>query len=117
MCAQPACRPRSRTAHTLIIARSLADWDPISEKAKDFVRKMLTVDPKQRLTVDQCLEHEWLKDEAGKNQHLLQMETKGTGTSTVEKLPESTAALKQMKGAFLAAWAVEGLSTARGSGD
>lgn len=35
-------------------------WEDVSEKAKDFVRGCLTVDPKLRLTAKQCLEHPWL---------------------------------------------------------
>eukprot|EP00966_Prymnesium_polylepis_P068281 1586534-Prymnesium_polylepis.1 len=38
-------------------------WDPISDGAKDFVRKMLTVDPKKRATVDELLKDPWLKGE------------------------------------------------------
>eukprot|EP00051_Salpingoeca_urceolata_P006284 m.83313 g.83313 ORF g.83313 m.83313 type:complete len:484 (+) comp14762_c0_seq2:55-1506(+) len=37
-------------------------WDGISEPAKDLVRRLLTVDPKVRYTVDQALEHEFMKD-------------------------------------------------------
>jgi len=39
-------------------------WDAVSPGAKDLVRKMLTVDFKKRLTVKQCLEHDWLKGRA-----------------------------------------------------
>lgn len=36
-------------------------WADISAEAKDLIAKMLTVDPKQRLTADQALEHPYLK--------------------------------------------------------
>ncbi|KAI8813765.1 kinase-like domain-containing protein [Cladochytrium replicatum] len=36
-------------------------WDPISEGAKDLVRRMLTVDPEARITADQALEHPWMQ--------------------------------------------------------
>lgn len=36
-------------------------WADISPEAKDLIAKMLTVDPKQRLTADQALEHPYLK--------------------------------------------------------
>jgi len=38
-------------------------WDPISDAAKDFVRKMLQVDPKKRATVGELMSDPWLKDE------------------------------------------------------
>merc|ERR1711957_1104309 len=41
-------------------------WDPISDSAKDFIRQMLRVDPKQRITCDQALAHPWMaEDESG----------------------------------------------------
>ena len=35
-------------------------WEPISEEAKDMVRSLLVLDPKQRLTATQALQHVWL---------------------------------------------------------
>jgi len=35
-------------------------WDPISDSAKDLVRHMLVVDPKQRYNTQQVLEHPWV---------------------------------------------------------
>lgn len=37
------------------------EWDIISDGAKDFVRKLLTVDPDERMTVLQALDHPWLE--------------------------------------------------------
>jgi serine/threonine protein kinase len=37
------------------------NWAEVSEEAKDLVRGLLTVDPKRRLTVDQALNHPWLR--------------------------------------------------------
>ncbi|MBA0695178.1 hypothetical protein Goari_005410 [Gossypium aridum] len=37
-------------------------WPSISESAKDLVRKMLTMDPNERLTAAQVLEHPWLRE-------------------------------------------------------
>lgn len=34
----------------------------ISNEAKDLIENLLVVDPKQRLTVPQILNHPWLKD-------------------------------------------------------
>jgi len=35
-------------------------WHTISAEAKDFVRKLLVVDPKERMTADEALKHPWL---------------------------------------------------------
>lgn len=37
-------------------------WPSISESAKDLVRRMLTQDPKKRITAAEVLEHPWIKD-------------------------------------------------------
>ncbi|KAK6269000.1 hypothetical protein QUC31_013160 [Theobroma cacao] len=37
-------------------------WPSISESAKDLIRKMLTMDPKKRLTSAQVLEHPWMRE-------------------------------------------------------
>lgn len=43
-------------------------WDEISEEAKDLVKKLLTVDPKQRYTPDQVLSHPWITGGASAKQ-------------------------------------------------
>eukprot|EP01135_Chromosphaera_perkinsii_P000143 Nk52_evm39s32 gene=Nk52_evmTU39s32 len=35
-------------------------WGSISDSAKDLIKKMLVVDPSQRLDADKCLEHPWI---------------------------------------------------------
>jgi serine/threonine protein kinase len=45
-------------------------WNPISEEAKDLVRKLLTVDPKQRCTIKQLLAHPWIAEDKAKNVNL-----------------------------------------------
>lgn len=37
-------------------------WDKISASAKDLVKKLLVVNPKQRLTAQQALQHPWLRE-------------------------------------------------------
>merc|ERR1712190_459765 len=37
-------------------------WANISDKAKDFSKKLLTVDPNTRLTAEQAMEHPWIRD-------------------------------------------------------
>ncbi|XP_072988536.1 calcium-dependent protein kinase 12 [Typha latifolia] len=38
-----------------------APWPSISHGAKDLIRKMLTQDPKKRITADEALQHSWLR--------------------------------------------------------
>lgn len=40
-------------------------WDDVSEDAKDLVKKLLTVDPKQRITLDEAKEHKWFNNNSG----------------------------------------------------
>eukprot|EP00794_Sanderia_malayensis_P014081 gene14081-15550_t len=37
------------------------EWDDISEGPKDLIRKLLVVDPLQRITAEQALQHPWLE--------------------------------------------------------
>ncbi|XP_028270910.1 serine/threonine-protein kinase Chk2 [Parambassis ranga] len=39
-------------------------WRHVSDQAKDVVRKLLVVDPKQRMTIKDALQHPWLQDAA-----------------------------------------------------
>jgi serine/threonine protein kinase len=56
-------------------------WGAVSEDAKDLIRGMLTVDPKKRLTIDQCLQHPWI--------------TKDPDTLTKHNLESSKLALRK----------------------
>ncbi|KAK8504833.1 hypothetical protein V6N13_056164 [Hibiscus sabdariffa] len=38
-------------------------WPSISPQAKDLVKKMLTLDPKKRLTAQEVLNHPWIKED------------------------------------------------------
>ena len=37
-------------------------WDMISPSCKDLIQRMLTLDPNERITVFECLNHPWIKD-------------------------------------------------------
>ena len=37
-------------------------WESVSESAKDFIRKLLVVDPAQRMTADQASLHAWIAE-------------------------------------------------------
>jgi calcium/calmodulin-dependent protein kinase I len=39
-------------------------WDPISADAKDLITRFLTLDPVKRITIEEALEHPWLKGAA-----------------------------------------------------
>ncbi|XP_067314758.1 calcium/calmodulin-dependent serine protein kinase b isoform X5 [Pseudorasbora parva] len=70
-------------------------WSQISESAKDLVRRMLMLDPAERITVYEALNHPWLKerDRYSYKIHL---------PETVEQLRKFNARRK-LKGAVLAA--------------
>uniref|UniRef100_T1IN87 Protein kinase domain-containing protein n=1 Tax=Strigamia maritima TaxID=126957 RepID=T1IN87_STRMM len=70
-------------------------WDAISDHARDLVRKMLVVDPDERITIEEALEHRWLRDRdrCAPKAHLME---------TVEELRKFNARRK-LKGAVLAA--------------
>jgi len=36
-------------------------WEHVSDGAKDFISRVLVVDPVERFTAGQCLEHEWVR--------------------------------------------------------
>lgn len=40
-------------------------WKRVSESAKELVRKLLTVDPKARLSVEDAIKHPWMKAGTG----------------------------------------------------
>lgn len=37
-------------------------WDNVSESAKDFIRRLLQISPKKRLSAHQCLQHPWVRE-------------------------------------------------------
>lgn len=87
-------------------------WDPISDEAKAFVKRMLVVDPKARATVDQLLADPWLAKQAAADaapKGLAAAEDdalvdKMKNLSTKEQLPASQAKLRKLKAAFLASF-------------
>lgn len=68
------------------------DWDTVSPRAIDLVKRMLEVDPNKRITLQQCLEHEFI---SGTTQNTLNR------SSTIAKLKRFNAKRK-LKGAMRA---------------
>lgn len=48
------------TADLLTVVSSLQPWPSVSNLAKDFVVRILTVDPSERLSAGQALKHPWI---------------------------------------------------------
>merc|ERR1711972_639656 len=47
-----------------------ADWKNVSEDAKNLIRMLLKMNPKDRYTAEQALNHEWVKNKAPKAQNV-----------------------------------------------
>lgn len=45
-----------------LILNAAPQWEFISDSAKDLIQQMLCVDPKQRITIQEVLNHRWLRD-------------------------------------------------------
>jgi serine/threonine protein kinase len=52
--------------HKMIIKGNPAPLKEVSEEAMNIVNGLLEIDPKKRLTVDQILNHPWIKNDAQK---------------------------------------------------
>jgi serine/threonine protein kinase len=42
-------------------------WEQISDSAKDLVKQMLVVDPNNRITVEEALNHPWIRVKTNTN--------------------------------------------------
>ena len=81
-------------------------WDPVSDGAKSFIRRMLVVDPKERATCAQLMEDPWLSDAAAKIKaaEATPESSSSAKLSTSAEITPSQQNLRKLKGAFLAAW-------------
>lgn len=94
----PFLGTKDRLYETVCIGKlylNSAKWQYISDHAKDLLRKMLRVDPQERITVDDALKHPWIseRDRFASKVHL---------HDTVDELRKFNARRK-LKGAVLAA--------------
>lgn len=57
-----AIKEKPREAAKLEIPQmETPQWDPISETAKDLIQRMLTTDVNHRITIQEVLNHKWLR--------------------------------------------------------
>ena len=49
------------------------EFDTVTESAKDLISRLMTVDPKLRLTADEALRHPWLTEISGKGDATVMM--------------------------------------------
>lgn len=47
--------------NTFIFKMRHKQWDHISETAKDLIRQMLVLDQNNRITVEEALDHPWIR--------------------------------------------------------
>ncbi|KAL4227967.1 Calcium/calmodulin-dependent protein kinase type IV [Mactra antiquata] len=45
-------------------------WDNITENAKDLIKKLLIINPENRITVDVALNHDWVKGRGASGEHM-----------------------------------------------
>eukprot|EP01098_Paradermamoeba_levis_P003749 TRINITY_DN1667_c0_g1_i1.p1 TRINITY_DN1667_c0_g1~~TRINITY_DN1667_c0_g1_i1.p1 ORF type:complete len:366 (-),score=157.56 TRINITY_DN1667_c0_g1_i1:122-1135(-) len=75
-------------------------WTNVSDSAKDLINRMLVVDPAERLTAAECLNHPWVQGSSAPDKNL---------DGTVEELKKFRAKQK-FKGAILATMALKKLN-------
>ncbi|XP_054265767.1 peripheral plasma membrane protein CASK isoform X5 [Macrosteles quadrilineatus] len=84
-------------------------WECISDNAKDLIRRMLAVDPNKRITIQEVLNHKWLRDrdKGASKVHLV---------DTVEEMKKYNGR-RRLKGAVMAAVASPKWATDPGDPD
>jgi len=75
-----------------------ACWSSISDKAKDFIKKLLTLEPKDRPSAEEALKHPWIIEQSSStiDSTLVQ------GAFSNLKLFKADVKLKQATYAFMA---------------
>lgn len=70
-------------------------WSEISDAAKDFINKLLVVDPEERMTCKQALAHKWLA--TSNSTSLIENVKKFNAKKTFKKAIQAVAAANQLK--------------------
>jgi len=70
-------------------------WADISEDAKDFIRNLLVVNPAERMTCEQALQHRWLT--TATNTSVLENVKKFNAKKTFKKAVQAVTAANQLK--------------------
>ncbi len=65
-------------------------WEHVSDSARDLLKHMLVVDPSQRWTAEELLEHLWFQVRAGEE-----------GGATLEPGPEEGAGAGEEEGGYM----------------
>merc|ERR1711988_517111 len=68
-------------------------WDPVSEEAKDLIRKLLVVNPNERLSATEALNHKWLKSDAGAGNDLSGAKNQIMRYQAIHRLREAVQAI------------------------
>ncbi|KAL7531110.1 hypothetical protein ACHAXR_003852 [Thalassiosira sp. AJA248-18] len=66
------------------------DWKDVSQEAKDFIVRMLQMDPKKRMSVEQALNHPWLVKHNVNTDVLMRQEEEVQERSSVEVVYNET---------------------------
>ena len=73
-------------------------WNKVSSAAKDFISKLLVVNPEQRLTAEQALQHPWFHDNSPLHDYLWFQDDAGEATNKyAELLSESQERLRTVQ--------------------
>ena len=79
-----------------------AEWSDISQSPKDLISKMLTVDHKQRLTVNLCLKHEFISPELNNRKESKTSEVLSNTLSTMSVIENKFDARKAWRTVLIA---------------
>merc|ERR1712014_382663 len=66
------------------------EWTTVSAQAKDFVQRLMTVDPKDRLTIERALNHPWLRQLSERGQQTRDVDTGSSGPTVKRQRSEGS---------------------------
>jgi len=71
-------------------------WTDVSPQAKNFIKKILVVNPEKRASDDQCIQDEWIKENTGIKKDLRRLES-----FSVKKFKEYTKKYKEQTNTYV----------------